>query len=270
VSSTGADEGGADKGGAGKGGAGKGGASGDQGKDAPLIGLSTYQETAAWGVWKVPATVLPQAYVDHVKNAGGIPVLLPASGGKAAAAKVVAGLGGLVLTGGPDLDAALYDAEPHPDADRPHRDRDVWESALLAAALEADLPVLGICRGMQMLNISLGGTLHQHLPDAGVFGDSHRPEIGKYAANRIDLDPAAPPGRFLGSQIIAWCHHHQGIENLGDGLQSAANSTDGLIEAVWMPKRKFVVGVQWHPEEDSRPELFKALVDAARRFGGQR
>jgi gamma-glutamyl-gamma-aminobutyrate hydrolase PuuD len=233
----------------------------------PLIGLSTYQETAAWGAWKVPASVLPQAYVDHVKKAGGIPLLLPAAGGRAAAAKVVAGLDGLILSGGPDLDAGLYGEESHPDADRPHKERDAWESALLAAALDVDLPVLGICRGMQVLNTALGGTLYQHLPDVAAFGDMHRPEIGRYAANRIDLDPAAPPGRFLGSQIIAWCHHHQGIEKLGRGLQSTGNAPDGLIESVWMPERKFVVGVQWHPEEDRKPELFKALIDAAKRYG---
>jgi gamma-glutamyl-gamma-aminobutyrate hydrolase PuuD len=230
----------------------------------PLIGLSVYQETAAWGAWKAPASLLPQAYIDHVTGVGGIPVMLPAVVGGAAATSVLAGLDGLILTGGPDLDPAGYGAETHPDTDRPHKERDVWESALLAAALDADAPVLGICRGMQVLNTSLGGTLYQHLPEK--FGDTHRPEIGRYAANRIDLDPAAPPGRFLGSQIIAWCHHHQAIDKLGKGLFSSGNAPDGLIESVWMPDRRFVVGVQWHPEEDGKADLFKALIDAARQY----
>ena len=231
---------------------------------APLIGLSIYQETASWGVWNAPASLLPQAYVDCVTTAGGIPVLLPAAAAVGAAEAVLAGLDGLILTGGPDLDPAVYDADPHPDTDRPRKDRDAWEAALLAAALAADVPVLGICRGMQVLNTSLGGTLYQHLPDK--FGDTHRPELGRYAANRIDLDPAAPPGRYLGSTVIAWCHHHQGIDRLGDGLFSSGNAPDGLIESVWMPKRRFVVGVQWHPEEDGKPELFKALIEAAQEY----
>ena len=241
--------------------------------ELPVIGLTAYQETTAWGVWHVPATVLPQSYVDHVKNAGGVPVLLPSVTGEKideAAAKVVARLDALVLAGGPDVEASRYGQDPHPDADRPRPDRDAWETALLVAALAADLPVLGVCRGMQLLNVVRGGTLHQHLPDHRAFGDAHRPELGRYAANRIDLDPAAPPGRYLGTQIIAWCHHHQGVEKLGEGLESTGNSVDGLIEAVWMPRKPFVVGVQWHPEEDSKAELFRGLITAARIHAGRR
>ena len=203
----------------------------EEGRPRPLIGLTAYQETAAWGVWQAPASLLAQTYVDHVKNAGGIPVLLPAAEPGGAAA-VVSRLDALVVSGGPDIDAGMYGEEPHPDADRPRSERDAWEAALLTAAVAADLPVLGICRGMQLLNVVRGGTLYQHLPDVGGFGHAHRPEYGRYAANRIDLDPAAPPGRFLGTQIIAWCHHHQGIQKLGDGLESTGNSVDGLIEAV--------------------------------------
>jgi putative glutamine amidotransferase len=231
---------------------------------APLIGFSIYQETASWGAWKAPASLLPQAYVDSVVNAGGVPLLLPVASDDSAAVAVMAGLDGLVLTGGPDIDPAMYGAETHPDTDTPRKDRDAWEIALLSAAMELEVPVLGICRGMHLLNAFFGGTLRQHLPEE--VGDTHRQETGHYAANRIDLDPAAPPGRFLGSQVIAWCHHHQGIDKLGEGLFSSGNATDGVIESLWMPTRKFVVGVQWHPEEDSRPELFQGFVKAAARY----
>jgi putative glutamine amidotransferase len=229
-----------------------------------------YQETASWGAWRmVRAGLLPQAYLDAVRQVGGIPVLLPPveeEGIADAADRVVAGLDALVLTGGPDIDPAGYGKVPHLDTDTPRRDRDAWEYALLAAAMRVELPVLAICRGMQLLNAALGGTLRQHLPDDARFGDTHRPELGRYAANRIDLDPTVPPGVYLGQHIIAWCHHHQGVESLGKGLAATGTASDGLVEAVWMPKEKFVVGVQWHPEEDGKAELFQALIDAGREY----
>ena len=240
---------------------------------APLIGLSMYQETATWGAWKnVPASLLPHAYIDSVTRAGGSPLLLPqhlehdAEELQTEARRVVSVLHGLVLTGGPDIDPAGYGAVRHLDTDTPRKARDAWEYALLAAALEQNLPVLAVCRGFQLLNAARGGTLRQHLPDQAVHGDAHRQQVGQYAAVRIDLDPAAPPGRYLGAHIIAWCHHHQGIDKLGEGLESSGNAPDGLIEAAWMPAKDFVVGVQWHPEEDSKPELFRSLTDAATRY----
>lgn len=241
---------------------------------APLIGLSTYQETVTWGPWRnVPAALLPHRYVECVTRVGGIPLLLPphleahdTEALKAEGEQVVSVLDGLILTGGPDIDPAGYGAVRHLDTDNPRKDRDAWEYALLAAALDRDLPVLAVCRGFQLLNAALGGTLRQHLPDEAVFGHAHRQQLGQYAAVRIDLDPAAPPGRDLGAHIIAWCHHHQGIDKLGAGIESSGNATDGLIEAGWMPDKTYVVGVQWHPEEDSKPELFRSLIEAATRY----
>ena len=226
----------------------------------PLIGLTAYRTHAAWGVWHTPAALLPHAYADHVTAAGGVPVLLPIGADDAATA-VVSRLDGLILSGGPDIEPVRYGAAPDPFAERSQADRDTWETALLMAALQADLPVLGICRGLQLINVCLGGTLHQHLPDlAG--GERHRPAPGVYGTVRVRLDTAALPGSLLGEGVDVPCHHHQSIDRLGSGLVASAWAQDGTIEAAWVPRRKFLVGVQWHPEVRDDPALFTALVKA--------
>jgi putative glutamine amidotransferase len=226
----------------------------------PLIGLTAYRTHAAWGVWHTPAALLPHAYADHVTAAGGVPVLLPIAADDAAPA-VIARLDGLILSGGPDIEPVRYGAAPDPFAERSQADRDTWESALLMAALQADLPVLGICRGLQLINVCLGGTLHQHLPDlAG--GERHRPAPGVYGTVRVRLDTDALPGSLLGEGVDVPCHHHQAIDKLGSGLVASAWAQDGTIEAAWVPRRKFLVGVQWHPEVRDDPALFTALVKA--------
>jgi len=226
----------------------------------PLIGLTAYRTHAAWGVWHTPAALLPHAYADHVTAAGGVPVLLPIGADDAAAA-VISRLDGLILSGGPDIEPVRYGAAPDPFAERSQADRDTWESALLMAALQADLPVLGICRGLQLINVCLGGTLHQHLPDlAG--GERHRPAPGVYGTVRIRLDTDALPGSLLGEGVDVPCHHHQAIDRLGNGMVASAWAQDGTIEAAWVPRRRFLVGVQWHPEVRDDPALFTALVKA--------
>lgn len=236
----------------------------------PIIGLSVYQESASWGVWNdVSASLLPQSYVDQVVGVAAIPVLLPSYAGepgqvREAARAVLRGLDAVIITGGPDVEPSRYGAEPHPATDRPGRQRDAWEAALTEVALDFHLPLLGICRGMQVLNTVRGGTLTQHLPDE--FGDRHREVAGRYTLNVIELDPAVPPGQFFGPRVVARCHHHQAIEKVGAGLCVSGSAADGVIEAVWMPAREFAVGVQWHPEEGSRTELFQALAEAASRY----
>jgi gamma-glutamyl-gamma-aminobutyrate hydrolase PuuD len=226
----------------------------------PLIGLTAYRTHAAWGVWHTPAALLPHAYADHVTAAGGVPVLLPIGADDAASA-IIARLDGLILSGGPDIEPVRYGAAPDPFAERSQADRDTWETALLMAALQADLPVLGICRGLQLINVCLGGTLHQHLPDlAG--GERHRPAPGVYGTVRVRLDTAALPGSLLGAGVDVPCHHHQAIDRLGNGLVASAWAQDGTIEAAWVPRRRFLVGVQWHPEVRDDPALFTALVKA--------
>jgi putative glutamine amidotransferase len=226
----------------------------------PLIGLTAYRTHAAWGVWHTPAALLPHAYVDHVTAAGGVPVLLPIGADDAAAA-VISRLDGLILCGGPDIEPVRYGAAPDPFAERSQADRDTWETALFTAALQADLPVLGICRGLQLINVCLGGTLHQHLPDlAG--GERHRPAPGVYGTVRVRLDTDKLPGSLLGAGVDVPCHHHQSMDRLGHGLVASGWAADGTVEAAWVPERRFLVGVQWHPEVRDDPALFAALIKA--------
>lgn len=238
----------------------------DGGPLVPLIGISAYREIAAWGVWRQDAAALPYTYVDQVARAGGVPLLLPPLGGlrmARAAVAAVAPLHGLVLAGGPDIDPQLYAAQPDPHTADVRPERDAWELALLDAALERDIPVLAICRGAQLLNVSLSGTLHQHLPDT-IGHERHRPAPAEYGPVEITLDPDALPGSLLGSRVSVPCYHHQAIDKLGHDLAITGRAPDGTVEAVQLAGHAFVVGVQWHPEQDADTRLFDALVAAAR------
>lgn len=229
------------------------------GPDRPLIGVTAYGERASYLVWDHEVVILPRDYADRVADAGGVPVLLPP---RTEAADAVDRLDGLVLTGGPDICPCRYGADPHPHTGKPRDERDATELAVLRRALQLGVPVLGICRGAQLLNVALGGTLTQHLPD--LLGHSgHNPAPGVYGPVAVTLDPGGLVGATLGAAVVGLCHHHQGIERLADGLRVTGLAADGTIEAVELPGRRFVVGVQWHPEQDD-PRLFAALVTAAR------
>jgi putative glutamine amidotransferase len=238
---------------------------------APVIGLSAYAEPAQWAVWQARAALLPTNYIDQVTEAGGVPVLLPPVPGVASA---LSRLDGLILTGGGDVDPAGYGAEPDPRTSRVQPERDQAELELLAAALADGMPVLGICRGMQLLNVARGGTLHQHLPEEG----GHRPAPGTFGSHPVRLDPGSRLASILrpgGGQHAGGADltldvptaHHQGIARLGDGLVPVAWAQDGLIEAVelapGLTRRSFALGVQWHPEASQDRRLVSALVTAA-------
>ena len=229
---------------------------------APVIGITSYVELARFTVWEMPATLLPHAYVTRIAAAGGQPVVLPPAGDPAS---VLPRLDGLVLTGGGDLDPVRYGAPPHPRTDYVRDFRDTAELDLVRAALDRGLPFLGICRGAQVLNVALGGTLHQHVPD--VVGDArHCPSPGNYNRFPVTVSAGSLLGTVVGASSITVAHyHHQAIDRLGAGMTACAWSDDGLIEAAEVEDHPFALGVQWHPEVDEDPSLFDALVTRSNR-----
>ncbi|MEU3405441.1 gamma-glutamyl-gamma-aminobutyrate hydrolase family protein [Streptomyces sp. NPDC006670] len=227
----------------------------------PLIGLTTYLAQAQWGEWDLPAAVLPAAYADCVRAAGGRAVLLPPDAPEAAA-DVVERLDAILLAGGEDLDPALYGAVPHPRTGPPVRERDRWERAVLAAGLARDIPVLGVCRGMQLMNVHEGGTLIQHLPDR-VGHDGHNPYRGHFCAHAVTTVPGTRVGTLLPGTHQVATHHHQAVDRLGAGLVVAARAADRTVEAIESTRYRFAVGVQWHPEMGVGTPVVEALVAAA-------
>ncbi len=235
----------------------------------PLVGISAYCEQARWGVWDMEAMVLPRRYPDRVAHAGGIPVLLPPTAGIEDA---LARLDCLVLSGGGDIDPARYGAQRGPETASVREDRDAAELALLETALAAGMPILGICRGMQLINVALGGSLHQHLPDV-VGHDEHAPKPGAFGSHQVKVAPGSRLADILGHTDLdvhldtdVPTHHHQGINRLGAGLTATAWATDGTVEAFEIDPSQcpFGLAVQWHPEAGDDLRLFTALVEAAR------
>lgn len=234
----------------------------------PLIGLTTYVEKATHGPWDEVSALLPMSYVSAVIRSGGTPVLLPPS--PADPGDVLSVLSGLVVTGGPDVDPARYGAAPHEATDRPRPERDQWESDLCVAAIELDLPLLAICRGLQVLNVALGGTLHQHIPEV-IGTDAHRLVRGQMSPNAVRVVPGSILSRVFGTETEGLCHHHQAIDRLGNGLKAVASAGDGTVEGAELPGKAFVVGVQWHPEDNPDDDrIFKALIEASMEFEQER
>lgn len=230
-----------------------------------LIGISTYREPADWGAWRqVRADLLPAAYADAVQAAGGVPVLLPPVLRRDDAAEVLARLDGLIIGGGADIDPARYDATAGPRTAGWRPDRDGSELALLAAAEERDVPLLGICRGMQMMAVAAGGSLAQHVPDL-VGHEGHSPGDGRYGATAVTVAAGSRLGGIVGPSLTVPCHHHQSVAD-HPGYVPVASAADGLLEAMEDPDRRFRLAVQWHPETDTDGRLFEALVAAAREF----
>jgi putative glutamine amidotransferase len=232
----------------------------------PFIGVTTSLERARWRAWEGLADLLPRVYSVAVAGAGGTALLLPPDDLVAQAPdELLDRLDALLLAGGEDIDPATYGASPHPRTGPSWPERDRFELALTHRAIERGLPVLGICRGMQMLNVALGGTLHQHLPD--VTGDErHRHSPGVYSDHDVRLEPGSLAARAVGAERTAVkSSHHQGVAELGEGLRASGwSEPDRLVEAIEAPDQQFALGVLWHTEEDERARIIGALVEAAR------
>lgn len=227
----------------------------------PVIGLTTYLEPARFGFQDTESAALPRAYLRGVHDSGGTAVLLTPD---APDTGVLNRLDALILTGGGDIGPDRYGQPPHPTTtSRP--ERDAAELLFLHAALAAGMPVLGICRGMQLMVVAAGGQLHQHLPE--VLGhDGHRPVTGpRMGTPRIRLAPGSAGHALLGDEITASCFHHQGIADPGRLVATGWSVADDLVEVVEDPAHPFALGVQWHVEETPDRRLFAALVDAAAR-----
>lgn len=229
---------------------------------SPVIGITTYLEQTRFGWWDVPAAVLQRGYLDGVVAAGGVPVLLPPAGN--VSADLLSRVDGLLVAGGADIDPVHYGADREAATGPARPDRDHSEHVLIEAALANGVPLLAVCRGMQLLNVVLGGTLHQHLPDVAGNSD-HLPEPGVFGRVPVKVLSDSRLSAILGSEVDVHCHHHQAVDVLGTGLVPVAWAGDGTVEAVELNEPDFVVGVQWHPEEDGVDRrLFEALVGAAK------
>lgn len=231
----------------------------------PAIGIACAVLPARWGPWDQSAAVVAADYVRQVQAAGGIALVVPPQ--SCTPGEVLDRIDGLMLTGGNDLEASLYGDEPHAEAEAPDPGRDAWEFALVRAAIARDMPFLGICRGMQVMNVAYGGTLTQHLPESLGTTD-HRRTTGSFDGNDhlVDLAEGSLVARAAGEVVHSVpSHHHQAVAEVGEGLAlTGVSSGDGVAEAIEMPGRRFALGVQWHPEADPTSAVIAALVDAAR------
>jgi len=243
----------------------------------PVIGICTALERARWSVWDQQAALLPASYLDAVRRAGGLALMLaPDPALTEDPDEALDMIDGLVLAGGADIDPATYGAARHPETAGTVPERDAFELALARRAIERGLPLLGICRGMQLLNVAFGGTLDQHLPDTRGHHE-HRRALGSFddADHDVRLSPGSLAARAAGEELHATkSHHHQGVERIGEGLVVTGVATlDGLPEAIELAAPEdgqFALGVQWHPEADEKSRLIGALVEAARAHSDQR
>jgi putative glutamine amidotransferase len=240
----------------------------------PVIGICTILTHARWGVWDERAAMLPYDYVRAVQCAGGLAVMIPPDPAIEEVRDSLLDLvDGLILAGGEDIDPSFYGAEPHPRTGPTVPERDLFEICVARRAVERDIPVLGVCRGMQLLNVAFGGTLKQHLPDE--FGhEDHRRSPGSFdqADHDVRLKPGTLAARAAGEELhVTKSHHHQGVDRIADPFEVTGYSMlDDLPETIEAPDRRFVLGVQWHPEADPESRVIAALVKEARDYRSSR
>jgi putative glutamine amidotransferase len=230
---------------------------------SPVIGICAVRERARWAFWDQTAHLVADTYVASVQRTGAIAVLLPVDDRHPL--ELLDRIDGLLVIGGADIDPSMYGQGLDPKTESTYPDRDGFELALLNAAIERELPVLGICRGMQALNVALGGTLVQHIPEVNGT-NPHRRVVGTFDGtdHTVELEAGSLAARAAGEELhTARCHHHQAVDKLGDGLVITGRAQDGMIEAIEMQNGGWVLGVQWHPEADERSRLFNALTEAA-------
>lgn len=230
----------------------------------PVVGITAALHPAGWTVWReVEANISQRSYSVAVSGAGALPVVLPPD--EAATrdpAQLAEMLDALILAGGSDIDPSLYGAVQHERTQETNLTRDRFEIALTRAALERSMPVLGVCRGMELVNVALGGTLEQELAEAA----RHLHTPGEFSDHEVRLAPGSLAARSVGTERLAVrSHHHQGVADLGEGLVASGwSEPDGIVEAIELPDAGFVLGVLWHPEEDVESRVIHSLVDAAR------
>lgn len=230
----------------------------------PLIGISTYREQARWGSWDLSADLLPSTYARAIEEAGAVPALLPPTQPyHDVAAAAVSRLDALVIAGGADVSPERYGEEPHEQTTRWRDDRDSWELALLDAADAVGLPVLGVCRGMQLMAVHAGGVLEQHVPDV-VGHELHNPGPDAYGETAVRIEPGSRLASLVAPTLTVHCHHHQSVRT-HPGFTAVAWAQDGLLEAMEGPGDRWSLAVQWHPEMAADVGLFRGLVEAARR-----
>jgi putative glutamine amidotransferase len=223
----------------------------------PVIGISCYVENSKWGAWDIQAAVLPFAYVESVTQAGGRAVIIPPD---STGSEVVENLDGLIIAGGADVDAALYNEAAHETADKPRVERDKSEILLYKKALELKKPFLGICRGLQIMAVASGGSLIQHLPDVSTL--SHRPAPAQFVDHGARFEPGSLVEKLLGKEMVVNSSHHQAVKTPGS-LKITGWAEDDTIEVLENPNQAFCLGVQWHPEMHHDKRLFDSLVKSA-------
>jgi putative glutamine amidotransferase len=232
----------------------------------PNIGVTCNVEVVRYGIWTEPAAMVPLTYVRAIARAGARPLLLaPTPADLEDPGPLLDLLDGVLITGGADVDPASYHAEPHPQTDPASEERDAFELQLVRAAGERDLPCLGVCRGMQIVNVAYGGALEQHLPDR-LEHDIHRGDEGAFADHRVEVAPGSLAALAAGGTDVAVkSYHHQGVARVGDGLAVTGRAEgDGTVEAIEDPDRRFMLGVLWHPEEDEADRLIAAFARECR------